>query len=85
MIDTAALAGFIFLIVALMFGGKRRRSFAEATHTAAGLTVGTLCLAALLTFLTGSISHLLGLSQTNYEAHTYLAQADDQLAQYPNR
>jgi hypothetical protein len=77
MFDAAALSGFMFFTLALMFGGRRRRSFAEASHTAAGFTVGILCLAALLVFITGSIAHFLGLSQTKYQAQTYLAQADD--------
>jgi site-specific recombinase len=77
MSDTAALSGFIFLTLVLMFGGRKRRSFAEASHKAAALIVGILCMAALLVFITGSISHLFGLAATNHNAPTYIAQADD--------
>ncbi len=77
MIETAALSGFVFLTLALMFGGRKRRSFAEASHAAAGFTIGVLCLAALLVFITGSISNFLGLAQKNYEPQTYLARTDE--------
>ena len=77
MSDAAALSGFIFLTLALMFGGRKRRSFAEASHRAAAFIVCILCLAALLVFITGSISHLFGLAATNHGAPTYLATADD--------
>jgi hypothetical protein len=75
--DAAALSGFIFLTLALMFGGRKQRSFAEASQTAAAFVVGILCLAALVVFITGSISHLVGLAATNHNAATYIAQTDD--------
>ena len=76
MSDAFALSGFTFLTLALMFGGRKRRSFAEASHTAAACVVGVLCVAALLIFISGSISHLFGLEPTNYSP-TYIAQTDD--------
>ena len=77
MSGAAALSGFILLTLALMFGGRKQRSFAEASHTAAAFLVGILCLAALLVFITGSISHLFGLAATNHNPATYIAQTDD--------
>jgi len=63
--DTVAVGGFMFLTLALMFGGRRRRSFVEASHKAAGFIVAIFCLTAIAVFIMGSISHFLGLAQTN--------------------
>lgn len=77
MSEAAPLSGFIFLTLVIMFGGRKRRSFAEATHAAAAFIVGILCLMALAVFITGSISHLFGLAARNRVATTYIAQTDD--------
>jgi uncharacterized iron-regulated membrane protein len=76
MSNAAPLSGFIFLTLVLMFGGRKRRSFAEASHRAAGFILGVLWLAALVLFITGSICNLFGLAPTNHIAPTYLAQTD---------
>jgi hypothetical protein len=60
MIDTVVIGGYCFLTLTLMFGCKRRRSFAEASHTAAAFVVVSLCLVALTLFVAGSICHLAG-------------------------
>ena len=70
-------SAFVFLTLALMFGCRRRRSFADASHKAAACIICVLCLAALAVFINGSIAHLFRLSQTNYPSQTHLAQVDD--------
>ena len=77
MSEAAPLYGFIFLTLVIMFGGRKRRSFAEASHAAAAFVIGSLCLMALAVFITGSISHLFGLAATNRGASTFIAQTDD--------
>jgi hypothetical protein len=76
MTDTILIGGYGFLTLALMFGGRRRRSFIEASHTAAALVVGTLCLVALLLFVAGSVRHLVG-AQNNALAATHPALLED--------
>jgi hypothetical protein len=53
------VAGYFLAVLIIMFGGRKRRSFAHANHTAAGVTVTILCLGAIAWFLAVVISHLL--------------------------
>jgi hypothetical protein len=59
-VDTFVISAYCLLTLMLMFGGRQRRTFAEASHTAAALIVGTLCLAAFVFFVAGSFSHFIG-------------------------
>lgn len=75
--DAVIPSAFVFLTLALMFGGRRQRSFADASRKAAACILGVLWFMALAFFITGSVAHLFHLSPTNYQSHTYLAQVDD--------
>lgn len=52
------LAGYLLLTLVIMFGGRKRRTFTHASHTAAGMLIGTLCIASLLWFFSNAIYHL---------------------------
>jgi hypothetical protein len=52
------LAGYLLTVLVIMFGGRKRRTFGQASYAAAAMLVGTLCLASLLWFISGAISHL---------------------------
>ena len=52
------LAGYLLLTLVIMFGGRKRRTFTHASHTAAGMLIGTLCIASLLWFVSNAIYHL---------------------------
>ena len=52
------LAGYLLLTFMIMFGGRKRRTFAQASQAAAGMLVGTLFLLSLLWFASGAIYHL---------------------------
>lgn len=52
------LGGYLLLTLVIMFGGRKRRTFAQASHAAAGMLIGLLCLASLLLFASGAIYHL---------------------------
>lgn len=52
------LAGYLLLTLVIMFGGKKRRTFDQASHAAAGMLIGLLCLASLLLFASGALYHL---------------------------
>jgi hypothetical protein len=52
------LAGYLLLTLVIMFGGRKRRTFTHASHTAAATLIGTLCLASLLWFFSNAIYHL---------------------------
>jgi hypothetical protein len=45
------LAGYFLMVFIIMFGGRRRRSFAQASQAAAGLVITLLCIGAILWFL----------------------------------
>jgi hypothetical protein len=76
MAETIVIGGYGFLTLALMFGGRNRRSFTDASHTAAALVVGTLCLAALMFFIAGSVSRFVG-AQNNNIAEKHAAFLED--------
>jgi len=78
MTETGALAGYFFFTLALMFGGRKRRSFNEASRTAAAFVIGILCLAALTLLIAGSINHLVGVPQASHQAEGYTYLAEDQ-------
>jgi hypothetical protein len=65
MTNTAVLGGFAFLTLVLMFGGRKRRTFAEASHKAAALIMGSLGVIALIVLLTGTLSHVLGFARAD--------------------
>lgn len=48
---TTPLAGYLLLVGVIMFGGRQRRTFAQASHAAAGTVVGLLFLVSLFWFL----------------------------------
>jgi hypothetical protein len=52
------LAGYLLLTFMIMFGGRKRRTFVQASHAAAGMLVGTFFLVSLLWFVSGALSHL---------------------------
>jgi hypothetical protein len=44
-------AGYFLMVLIFMYGGRRRRSFGEASQVAAGTIITLLCLGAILWFL----------------------------------
>lgn len=56
---TVPVAGYFLTVLILMFGGRKRRSFAHANYTAAGVIVTILCLGAIAWFLSVVISNFL--------------------------
>jgi hypothetical protein len=52
------LAGYALTVLIIMFGGRRRRSFNQASQAAAGLTVLLLCIGAILWLLGMVVLHL---------------------------
>lgn len=46
------------MVLIIMFGGQKRRSFAEASQTAAAVTITLLCSVAILWFLAAVISQI---------------------------
>lgn len=55
---TVPLAGYLLAVLILMFGGRRRRSFSQASQAAAGLTVMLLGIGAILWLVCMVVSHL---------------------------
>ena len=55
---TTPLAGYLLLVGVIMFGGRHRRTFAQASHAAAGTVVGLLLLVSLLWFVICACVHL---------------------------
>lgn len=53
------VAGYFLAVLIVMFGGRKRRSFAHANHAAAGVTILIFCLGAIAWLLTSVISQLL--------------------------
>lgn len=76
MTNTAVLAGFAFLTLVLMFGGRKRRTFAEASHKAAALIMGALGVIVLVVFLTGTLSHVLGFARADSGARAVVQLGD---------
>jgi bacteriorhodopsin len=53
-----AMAGYLLLIMAIMFTGRERRVFSATSHAAAANFLTLLCLISLLWFLGGTVRHL---------------------------
>lgn len=53
------VAGYFLAVLIIMFGGRKRRSFAHANHAAAGMTVALFCLGAITWLLILVISHIM--------------------------
>ena len=53
------LAGYFLVVLIIMFGGRRRRSFTQASQAAAGITITLLCIGAIVWFLGAVVSHLI--------------------------
>jgi bacteriorhodopsin len=53
------LAGYFLTVLILMFGGRKRRSFHQASHAAASVTVTLLSLGAIVWLLYAIIWHLI--------------------------
>ena len=53
------LAGYFLVVLIIMFGGRRRRSFTQASQAAAGITITLLCIGAIVWFLCAVVSHLI--------------------------
>lgn len=45
------LAGYFLAVLIIMFGGRKRRSFTQASQAAAGITVTLLSVGAIVWFL----------------------------------
>ena len=58
MIYWAPLAGYFLLVSMIMFGGRKKRQFSQASQAAAGVVVTLLSLASILWFLCAFISQL---------------------------
>lgn len=56
---TVPMTGYALTILIIMFGGKKRRSFVQASHAAAGMAIALLCLGAIAWFLSIVISRLI--------------------------
>ena len=53
-------AGYLLMVLIIMFGGKKRRPFSQASHTAAGVTITVLFLGAILWFVSAAIWQIVG-------------------------
>ena len=51
-------AGYFLMVLIIMFGGRKKRSFTQASQAAAGITVTLLCMGAILWFLSAVISQM---------------------------
>jgi hypothetical protein len=51
-------AGYFLMVLIIMFGGRRRRSFTQASQAAAGITISLLCVGAILWLLGAVISQM---------------------------
>ena len=56
---TIPLATYFLIVLIIMFGGRRRRSFSHATRAAAGMTISVFCMGAIVWLLGAVISHLI--------------------------
>ena len=52
------MAGYFLAVRIIMFGGRTRRSFMQASHVAAAITITLLCIGAILWFLSVVVSQL---------------------------
>jgi hypothetical protein len=52
-------AGYFLMVFIIMFGGRKRRSFSQATQAAAGITITLLCIGAILWFLSAVASQII--------------------------
>jgi len=52
------VAGYFLMVFIIMFGGRKRRSFTQASHAAAGITITLLSLGAILWLLSAVISQM---------------------------
>jgi len=52
------VAGYFLMVLIIMFGGRKRRSFTQASHAAAGITITLLSLGAILWLLSAVISQM---------------------------
>jgi galactitol-specific phosphotransferase system IIC component len=51
-------AGYLLMVLIIMFGGRKRRSFSQAFQAAAGVTITLLCMGAILWLLGVAISQM---------------------------
>jgi hypothetical protein len=51
-------AGYFLMVLIIMFGGRKRRSFTQASQAAAGITVSLLCIGAILWLLGAVVSQM---------------------------
>jgi|AAFX01.1.fsa_nt_gi hypothetical protein len=52
------VAGYLLMVLIIMFGGKKRRPFGQASQAAAGVIITVLSLGAILWFLSAVIGQL---------------------------
>jgi cell shape-determining protein MreD len=56
---SAPLAGYILMVFIIMFGGRRRRTFTDASQAAAGMIITLLFVGGIVWFLSLIISQLM--------------------------
>ncbi len=56
---SAPLAGYFLMVFIIMFGGRRRRTFTDASQAAAGMIITLLFVGAIVWFLSLIISQLM--------------------------
>jgi predicted CDP-diglyceride synthetase/phosphatidate cytidylyltransferase len=59
MIYSVPVAGYLLVILIIMFGGRKRRTFRQASHATAGSVLTLFYLSAILWFLSVIILQLL--------------------------
>jgi hypothetical protein len=59
MLLSVPFAGYSVIVLVIMFGGRERRSFSQASQAAAGITVTALSLGAIVWLLSAVVSRLL--------------------------
>ena len=59
MIYSFPIAGYLLMILIIMFGGRKRRTLREASHVTAGTVLTLLYLSAILWFLSVTVLQLL--------------------------
>jgi len=52
------VAGYFLMVLIIMFGGRKGRSFTQASQAAAGITITLLSMGAILWFLSAVISQM---------------------------
>jgi len=53
------LAGYFLMVFIIMFGGRRRRTFTDASQLAAGMIITLLFVGAIVWFMSLTISQLM--------------------------